>query len=100
MRRDMHIGTTRRGERLHLAAITEEGTGFSKCGRRMDGELWAVAHCEVGVDDPWCGSCLNKEVRDGVSWAELDYKRAQRGEGLFRVYADERSPVGNDGGDA
>jgi hypothetical protein len=97
--RDLHIGTTRHGGRLHLAGVTEDGRGFSQCGRKIDGEqLWAVGERDVSVDSPWCGSCLNGAVRDGVRWAEIDYRRARQGEGLFRVTANERSPEGNEPG--
>jgi hypothetical protein len=97
--RDLYIGTMGHGMRVHLAGVTEDGQGFSRCGRRMR-DISTLDQCRLKVDDPWCGSCLNAEVRQAVSWAELDYLRAQRGEGLFRCRADERSPVGNDGGDA
>ena len=92
----MHIGTTQRGARLHLAGIAADGVGFSDCGRRMR-EVWTVGERQVSVDGPWCGSCLNQAVRWAVSRAELDYSRAQRGLGLFRLRADETSPVGMDG---
>jgi hypothetical protein len=95
MRRELHIGMTGRGKRLHLARLTDDGRGFSHCGRTMS-ETWKVGERPMAVDAPLCGSCVNDQMRGAIRWSELDHARARRGEGLFRVWADEVSPVGND----